>query len=338
MKFSKQKLLEVINNFEGTPMLVAGDLIVDSYIFGEVNRISPEAPVVVVKSTEESRRLGGAGNVASNMACLGADVTLCGVIGDDNSGKALTELMEEKGIKTDSLIVDSSRQTTVKTRVIAHAQQVVRVDREDTHELSDKECKKINKAIESKIDSVKSIVISDYGKGFVTESLCNKLSVLHKDGALGLDRTPLIVDPKQRNFPLYSYASVITPNRLEAEFASGLEIVGRESAIPAGHLLLERWGCDMVLITLGEHGMVLVPKSELAQTVVEIDTVAQEVYDVSGAGDTVSAVFSLALAVGAGAKEAAILANLAAGVVVAEVGTAPILLEQLKHEVESKGE
>lgn len=336
MRSETSDLLGVIDRFAGTPMLVIGDLIVDHYIWGKVDRISPEAPVVVVRSTEENKRPGGAGNVANNLMKLGAAVSICGVVGDDNNGRSLVAMLKEEGIDTSGVLIDRSRQTTVKTRVIAHAQQVVRVDREDTNPLESPYREGIAGVLGTRMHDVKGIIISDYAKGTITAELFERVKKGYDEGLLGLSRVPVVVDPKAPNFSMYSPSSVIKPNRGEAEAASGISISNQKDAVRAGKKLLDEWGCELVLITLGEDGMVLVSRDDGAEAVT-IDTVAREVYDVSGAGDTVSAVFALCLASGATPAQAAELSNVAAGIVVAEVGTVAVSADELRRELQRRG-
>ncbi|MDD2941929.1 MAG: D-glycero-beta-D-manno-heptose-7-phosphate kinase [bacterium] len=313
------ELLNLVEAFVGTEVLVVGDLIVDHYIWGGVNRISPEAPVVVVDVEKEERRLGGAANVAHNLCALGAAVSICGVVGDDLEGRELTDRMERMKIDTKGVFVDRSRPTTIKTRIVAHAQQVVRVDRECRLPLSEAFQESISAEVRAQFARVKSIAVSDYGKGVVTPLIFKRL-----EGQAGINGVPVVVDPKDPNFLNYTGATVIKPNRKEAEQASGMKIATRDDAVGVGHKLLSLWNTDFVLITLGEKGMVLVSRLDEYSEPVAIDTLAQEVYDVSGAGDTVSAVFTLALAAGGSPRHAAELANLAAGIVVAEVGTVAV--------------
>ena len=322
-------LTKLIDRFQDTPMVVVGDLILDHYVWGRVDRISPEAPVVVVHVTEENKRLGGAGNVARNLKTLGAKVTVCGVVGDDDAGRALISMIDELGANSDSVLVDRSRMTTVKTRVIAHSQQVVRVDREIVTPLADTYAHALAAAVQSTFSSTRGIIVSDYAKGTIGAQLFDRISDGVAQGLIGLDKIPVLVDPKAPNFLLYRNASVIKPNRREAEDASGMSIRNRESGVLAAQSLLERWQSEMVLVTLGEHGMVLVGK-DAKQPVIEVETEAREVFDVSGAGDTVSAVFTLALAAGGTPSEAAYLSNLAAGIVVGEIGTVAVEADELR--------
>lgn len=322
-------LLDCIERFRDTPVLVMGDLILDHYVWGKVNRISPEAPVVVVQVTEESKRAGGAGNVAANLLSLGARVSVCGIVGDDDNGRLMVDTLKSQGADINSIMVDRSRPTTVKTRVIAHAQQVVRVDREVVSPISETYSEGLAASVQSRLNTLKGVIISDYGKGTITRSIFDRLQKGESKTQLGLGKVPLLVDPKAPNFSMYVGSTVIKPNRREAEEASGLAITDRASAIRAGNELLKKWNCEMVLITLGEDGMILVSADKSSGKPIEIDTVAREVYDVSGAGDTVSAVFTLALASGATPEQAARLSNYAAGIVVREVGTVAVSRDEL---------
>ena len=326
-----ERLLSLIDKFQNTPILLVGDMMLDHYVWGKVERISPEAPVVVVQVTEESERPGGAALVAHNLVQLGAKVYLGGFIGEDSSGLALKNLLENLGINTDALIVDPERPTTVKTRVIAHSQQVVRVDREKVGTVSGELGVELSKRLAQVMPDTKAMVVSDYAKGAVTETLFDLLD--EKKSQLGFGKYPVVIDPKAPNFSLYRNATVIKPNRAEAARAANMEIPSRAHAISAGEILLRRWGCEIVLITLGEDGMVLVSNSPGLPSTVEIDTTAREVFDVSGAGDTVNAVFTLALATGAEPGDAARLANYAAGLVVAEVGTVAVTAQDLRAAV-----
>jgi len=333
-----RRYLEILEGFSGVPILVVGDLILDHYIWGKVSRISPEAPVVVVNVTTESRRPGGAGNVANNLLALGAKVGICGLVGDDSDGKELVKQLESQGADGSGVIVDRTRRTSVKTRVIAQAQQVVRVDREDIHPLEQAACDSLCKTFRAHLAGTKGVIISDYAKGAISPALFQIIQQETSKGQLGYRKIPVLVDPKGPNFSLYSQATIVKPNRSEATLASGIEITDRATAIQAATALLEKWKCEIILITLGELGMVLVSKVDGALQTAEIDTVARDVYDVSGAGDTVSAVFSLALSAGATPVEAAELANIAAGIVVAEVGTVAVTAADLKQAVIELGE
>lgn len=328
---SAERLHDLVNRFANTPVLVAGDIILDRYIWGKVDRVSPEAPVVVVQVTKEDQRLGGAANVVRNLAELGASALLCGIVGDDESGRNVVRLLDELGVERSGVITDSSRTTTIKTRVIAHHQQIVRIDHEILHPIEADTAQRLATAMSGSFRASKGIVISDYGKGAVCPALFSEVAAGYRSGILGAGKIPVLVDPKSPHFDLYTKATIIKPNRKEAEEASGKSIPNRNTAVDVARLLLDKWKCEMVLITLGEEGMVLVSSVAGDEPVLEIDTEAREVFDVSGAGDTVSAVFSLALAVGATPREACVLSNIAAGIVVGEVGTVPIRLDRLRE-------
>lgn len=330
MKERGRELLSIIERFSGAQILVVGDLILDHYIWGKVERISPEAPVVVVQVTREEQRPGGAGNVVNNLLQLGAKVSICGVVGDDDGGRSLVELLRAAGADVEGVLVDRARRTTIKTRVIAQAQQVVRVDREDICALSPAFSEGIVGVLRSKAANSQAVVLSDYAKGTINKSVFDWIEQGYEQGVLGYRKVPVLVDPKAANFSLYSRATVVKPNRAEAEQASALKIPDRSAGIAAGKALLERWNAEALLITLGEDGMVLVSNVPGEDQEIAIETVAREVFDVSGAGDTVSAVFSLGLAVKANARDAAELANIAAGIVVGEIGTVAVRLEQLR--------
>jgi D-beta-D-heptose 7-phosphate kinase/D-beta-D-heptose 1-phosphate adenosyltransferase len=338
MARASNTLLSIIDRFHDTPITVIGDLILDAYIWGRVNRISPEAPVVVVEVTEESKRPGGAGNVATNLAALGAKTSVLGLVGDDSSGRELLAALTAAGADVGGVIFETDRPTSVKTRVIAHSQQVVRVDREVVTPISNNSSKQLVTALQNGLGKTKGIIVSDYGKGTVQELLFSCLSQWKTKEAGRAANVPVLVDPKSPNFAMYRGSTVIKPNRKEAEEASGIRIKSRADAVRAGKMLRTGWGCEMVLITLGEDGMVLISSTSGADQVVEIDTVAREIYDVSGAGDTVSAVFTLALATGAAPRDAARLANIAAGIVVGEVGTVAVSAAKLRDAVQSGGE
>lgn len=323
-----KSLLPLVDRLSGVPVLVVGDLVLDHYIYGVVDRISPEAPVVVVQVREEDRRLGGATNVVGNIVSLGGRAAVCGVVGDDDAGSEICRQLENLGVDTDGVFVDPSRPTTVKTRVVAHGQQVVRVDREVTTEVNTDLGAKIAAAAKAKLAGMKAVIVSDYAKGVVSEPLFAGLRGESNSGRIGGQSVPILIDPKAPNFHLYAGATIIKPNRGEAERASGVLIRTRDDAAKAGALLLDKWKCEMVLITMGEDGLVLVSKN--FPEAMEVETRAREVFDVSGAGDTVSAAFALSLGAGIGIREAAELANFAAGVVVGEVGTAVVTPSELK--------
>lgn len=319
-----RNFVQLVDSFRTVQILVIGDWILDEFVWGTVERISPEAPVPVVKVTRESFVPGGALNVANNIRSLGGTVYPCGLVGRDLRGRLLVKAMRKEGIDTSGAVYDGARPTTLKTRVVAHSQQVVRFDREDNRELSQEQLKSVLAFAENTLPKADAVVIEDYGKGMVTPELLTY--VLKKAKSLG---KPVLVDPKEKHFSYYRGVTAITPNRKEALSAYGPGPDGRVPDIQeVGKKLLKRFLCEAVLITLGEEGMILFEKKG---TVTKIPTAAREVYDVSGAGDTVIAVFALALAAGARMKEAAVLANHAAGIVVGKLGTATVTPEEIKR-------
>jgi D-beta-D-heptose 7-phosphate kinase/D-beta-D-heptose 1-phosphate adenosyltransferase len=332
----KEQLLATLDKIVSTPILVVGDLILDRYIWGKVDRISPEAPVPVVEVMKTEGRLGGAGNVVRNLATIGAKPTVCGLIGDDEDGRDLMALFEEIGANTAGVIVDRSRPTTVKTRVIAATQQIVRIDREkkvaESHEASERLVEAINKAL----GGSKAVILSDYGKGAVCSEVLDTLQRASAAHQLELGARPLFVDPHPRNYNNYRSMSVAKPNRKEAEIASGCTISSVQEAFAAADVLMRKWNSEMMVITLGEDGMIVKQAGEPKG--VHLETMAQEVFDVSGAGDTVTALFCSALAVGASPTTAGVLANIAAGIVVSEVGTVAVDVNRLRAQVMKWGD
>jgi D-beta-D-heptose 7-phosphate kinase/D-beta-D-heptose 1-phosphate adenosyltransferase len=299
----------------------------DHFIWGKVKRISPEAPVPVVEVASEDLMLGGAANVANNLNCLGSAPLLAGVIGGDKDGDNFVKKLAELSIDGTGIVTDNLRPTTTKTRIIAHHQQVVRFDREEPSPLRVATTAKVLSYIKKAVKRADVVVVSDYAKGLLTGELLSEVKGICKKHS-----RPLAIDPKVEHFDLYKGATVVTPNNYEAEEASGIEIKNKAALKKAGKLLKERLACEALLITRGEHGMDLFEK----QSETHIPTVAKEVYDVSGAGDTVIGVFALSLAAGATFKESAMLANFAAGVVVGKVGTATITQAELA-EAAAKG-
>ena len=311
---------KILSGFKKKRILVIGDLILDRYIWGKVNRISPEAPVPIVEVTSENFLLGGASNVANNIVSLGGHATIVGVAGHDRGGEILRKMLEQRGIRCEGVFW-SSRPTTVKTRVVAHSQQVVRFDREEKAKVDGKVLKGLLGYIHSEISGHDAVIVSDYKKGVVSTELIGEVLKQAKPKKIFVS-----VDPKVGHFHCYKNVSLITPNVVEASIASGMEIKDEKSLVAAGRSLLRKISCDAVLITRGEQGMSLFRKDK----VVHIPTVAKNVYDVTGAGDTVIAAFTLAYATGSSMEEAAVIANHAAGVVVGEVGTAVVTTEQLQ--------
>jgi D-beta-D-heptose 7-phosphate kinase/D-beta-D-heptose 1-phosphate adenosyltransferase len=323
----RKRLNRFIDIFPRTRILVVGDIVLDHYIWGKVSRISPEAPVPVVHVTRESLLLGGAANVVNNIHALGGTVSICGVIGGDEAGRGLTHLLREGGISTDGLFVEKTRPTTIKTRVIAHSQQVVRFDRETKDRIERDMHLRIFDHVKRQInDGIDAIVISDYSKGVVTKDLVRDIVRLaRKKGDIIVS-----VDPKVNHFGMYSGVTILTPNTNEASIATKIDIGDEQSLRKAGTLLLTRLKCDAVLVTRGEHGMSLFQRGG---KITHIPTVAREVFDVTGAGDTVISTLTLAMAAGANMVDAAKISNYAAGIVVGVVGTATVTPDELKQRI-----
>jgi len=317
----RDRFRQIISSFKKSRVMVLGDFILDNFIWGTVSRISPEAPVPVVKVNRESYVPGGSLNVAYNVATLGGNVLPIGVLGKDLHGRMLLKVMRQRGIDTGGVISDASRPTTLKTRIIAHHQQVVRFDKEHTEPISAIDKKAIVNFVKKRIADTQVVIIEDYGKGVISEDLLEEVIQV----ALRAGKR-VLVDPKEKHFDYYQGVTALTPNRYEAYSALGYEVNGKHSVEEVGRKLLSKLRLECLLITLGEEGMALFEKNG---KVSHIPTVAKEVFDVSGAGDTVIAVFALALAAGADFSEAAMLSNLAAGVVVGKLGTATVTETEL---------
>lgn len=315
------KLKAIVSKFKNTKVLVIGDLILDEFIWGEVSRISPEAPVPVVWVRSESFMPGGASNVANNLRSLGASVYLAGVIGDDERGAILKGELDAKGINTRGILVDESRPTTLKTRVVANHQQVVRIDKEKIDHLSGSVMSRMIEYIKDAVKNVDAVIVEDYGKGVIMPALLSRVIPLARQA-----KKIISVDPKEEHFRYYRGISVITPNNHEASKAVGFAIKDGATLKRAGEILLNKLNCKIALITLGENGMAVFRKGKPMK---QIPTVAQEVFDVSGAGDTVIASYTLALASGADPIESAHIANCAAGIVVGKVGIAVVTPKEL---------
>lgn len=312
--------------FSSARIAVIGDLMLDRYTFGSVSRISPEAPVPVLEIEDEQARLGGAANVGNNIRGLSATALMLGVVGQDTSGLILKGIFTDLGFPADGIITDSERPTTVKTRVIAGSQQMLRLDHEAKQNISAATEQKLLSVLEERINDLDAIIIEDYNKGVVTLSLIQKTIALAKK-----TNTPVLVDPKQHNFFEYKGATLFKPNRKEVEDAIGRPLESMEDVEKAGRTLLDRLNAENVLLTLGEKGMMLFEKH--GDGTVTIPTRARKVADVSGAGDTVIATLAVSMACGATVREAAVLANRAAGLVIEELGIVPIYREQLRDAV-----
>jgi D-glycero-beta-D-manno-heptose-7-phosphate kinase len=311
----------------GAPLLVIGDLMVDRFIRGAVHRLSPEAPVPVVDVQEERSMPGGAGNVASNIAALGGNVSLISVIGPDADGDHLLSSLRERRVSVDDIVRDDARPTILKTRIIAGHQQVVRFDRENRAPLSHEVLGRLLARTKALLPKVKGVIVSDYGKGVVSTALLKTLLPL----ARRLKKF-VTVDPKVEHFQRYRGVDCITPNLKEAaEGMRALPPKTDEDVDALGRQILKRLKCRTVLITRSERGMSLYDASGKTT---HIASQAQEVFDVTGAGDTVISVFSLALAGGCSFPEAAVISNAAAGVVVGKLGTATVDMAELRRAVQ----
>ncbi|HSI63224.1 MAG TPA: D-glycero-beta-D-manno-heptose-7-phosphate kinase [Candidatus Saccharimonadia bacterium] len=317
-----------LETFSTRRILVVGDVMLDHFVRGNVRRISPEAPVPVVEVAEETFNPGGAANVACNIAAFTKSVFLMGRIGQDMQGGQLKQLLQEDGVNTDPMLVSGSIPTISKSRVVARQQQIVRVDREKLVRLTDDELREVEQKLDAYAEKLDAIILEDYGKGFITAPLLEVVTrVARKKNLL------VTVDPSPRNPIPWNGVDLVKPNRLEAFAAAGIE----DSHLPVppeqneelqhvGRTLLERWDTKMVLVTLGEQGMMLFQRDCEAH---HIPTRAREVYDVSGAGDTAIAVLTLALAAGMKPEDAADVANHASGIVVGKLGTACVTPAEL---------
>src|SRR6266404_3095371 len=315
VNLSPRRAQELLDNMINRNIVVLGDVMLDEFLWGDVTRISPEAPVPVVDIRRESTHLGGAANVLANLVALGAKACVVGVVGDDFAGERIHSSVRDKStFQADgSLVTDNSRPTTIKTRIIAQNQMVVRADREHRIPVNGKTEELIIAAVKSALETAHALVVSDYDKGVVTPRI---LAQVLPD-AYG--RMPVLIDPKMRNFDAYSPATLITPNHYEALRMANLEEDSDEGLKLAARAIRGRLSCDAVLITRGDRGMMLV---EGDRDPINVDTAAREVFDVTGAGATVIAALAAALAAGASMIEAAVLANHAAGIVVGKLGTA----------------
>jgi D-glycero-beta-D-manno-heptose-7-phosphate kinase len=323
----RDRFATALTRFPDRQVLIVGDLMLDVFVWGDVQRISPEAPVPVVDVRDETQLLGGTANVANNVASLGGKAVVAGVVGNDHSGREVVRMLRKVGVPTEGLIVEDRRPTTVKTRIIAQNQQVVRYDRELRRPLQKASLDKLVEYVEERSTSAGALIVSDYAKGVVTPDLMDAVRRLDLPA-----RFPVIVDPKIEHTELYRRVTLVTPNHHEASRMSGIEITDSDSLVAAGRKLLRHLQCESVLITRGRDGMALFDQTGEMTT---IPTVARRVYDVTGAGDTVIATLALGLVAGLTTTEAALLANIAAGIVVGEVGTAVVTAERLLEAIQN---
>jgi rfaE bifunctional protein kinase chain/domain len=316
-----RRLVALVRRLRGVRVLVVGDLMLDHFIRGRVERISPEAPVPVVHVTDEEDCPGGAGNVVSNVAALGGRASIAGIVGRDAAGARLRAVLEAVGADTSGIVAAREVRTIRKTRIIAHHQQVVRFDREEAPPPDGPAARRLQAWVLGRLRRVDVLVVSDYGKGTIGPALLEALAAAHA-------RRPFtwVVDPKRSNFPHYRRASLVKPNLQEAAAAAEVEIRDAASLRTAGTRLLARWDAEAVLVSRGEQGMALFRRGHGIR---EFASAARDVFDVTGAGDTVVATCALALGAGATLEEAAVLANHAAGIVVGKSGTATITAAEL---------
>lgn len=321
---SARRLTELMRRFADTRLLVVGDVMLDRFVWGEVERISPEAPVPVVRVVSEERRLGGAANVVANLRGLEARAAVASVVGEDEAGSWITTRLKELDVPTRGVFRDPAVRTTEKRRIMGlpRPQQVARLDYESEDGPSEATSRRLTRFVARHASGVDGIVVSDYGKGVVASGL------LELTGDLARDKGLLVaVDPKRANHDRYLDAALVTPNKAEAAEASGVAVSDEASLRKAGRRLLEKWRCEAILVTLGEDGMSLFRRDGSFR---RFPTTARAVFDVTGAGDTVVAVGALALAAGGSSEEAATLANLAAGLVVSRLGTTPVGARELR--------
>jgi D-beta-D-heptose 7-phosphate kinase/D-beta-D-heptose 1-phosphate adenosyltransferase len=322
-RLTPERLEQILQRARDVRVLVIGDVMLDTYLWGNASRISPEAPVPVVRVADESRALGGAANVATNVVALGASCTIAGVVGADSAGTELVTELEQAGIDATGLAVLRARPTTVKTRVMVRHQQVARYDRESDADLNDEEAEIVMRAIRQRVDAVDAVVLEDYNKGVLVPGVIH--AAIKAANAAG---KPVVVDPKFRRFFEYKGATIFKPNLVELGAAM------REPAQPDNSDWMQHTrtelGCEHLLVTLGEEGMALATSNH---GFLRVPTVAKSVYDVSGAGDTVTACLAVALSTGASVEEAAVLANHAAGIEVSKAGVATVSPDELRDVV-----
>ncbi len=312
-----------IDDFKNVTALVIGDLMIDEYLWGSVDRISPEAPVPVVCVEKQSHTLGGAGNVINNLVAMEAKVLAIGTAGTGKAGQMIFEKLESLGIETDGIVSEPQRPTTRKTRVIASNQQVLRIDREIKRNINADTLERLVKIIKDKILQVNLIILSDYDKGLLTKDLVAQTVKLAKK-----HKVIILADPKSLDFSKYEQVSILTPNKKEASLATNMDIKSEKDLFAAGYKIMDQVKLERLIITCGKDGMVLFEKGKDPYT---IESKARQIFDVSGAGDTVISFLGLGLAIGASFKDSAKIANTAAGIVVAKIGTATASIDELRE-------
>ncbi len=319
------KLKSIVDTFPEKRVLVLGDVMVDEYIWGNVDRISPEAPVPVVLEKNREKRPGGALNVINNLIALGTSPLIAGVTGRDRGGKYIREYLQANKIDTNGIIEIPEKPTTSKTRIIGNSQQIMRLDTESSEEISDRAITELLEYIDTCSDEISGIIVSDYNKGLINAKILNMVRKLKNEKKIFV-----AVDPEVRHYKLYSGISLITPNHNEAGACAGIPIDDKTTLDKVAKKIIDEINPDLLLVTLGENGMMLC-KSDGSFT--RVPTVARHVFDVTGAGDTVIAVFTLAMICGAEPVESAVLSNIAAGYVVGEIGSTVIPFEILKEQI-----
>lgn len=323
MSMDKSRLNSLFKKLEHDKVLVFGDLMIDEFLYGEVSRISPEAPVPILRYNLHSTVLGGAANAAANIAALGGKPYLVGCIGQDDSGDQLVNELTSSGFSGEGIVVDSDRQTTKKTRIIADTQHIVRIDKEDKKDISEKIAKLVEKKLEVGIKSAGAVLISDYQKGTVHKRVVANLIDAAKESSL-----PVVVDTKAVAVDAFNGATILTPNVDELKRISNIDIIDLKSLTEASSWLLDAANAEAVLVTRAEHGMTLFSRDKTSR---HFPAHSVEVSDVTGAGDTVASTIALSLAVGLSFEEAITIANYAAAVVVRKVGTAVASPDEILH-------
>jgi D-beta-D-heptose 7-phosphate kinase/D-beta-D-heptose 1-phosphate adenosyltransferase len=321
MKIGKERAVEIINQIGEKKIIVIGDVMLDRYFWGGVSRISPEAPVPVIDVVDETFHLGGAANVANNLKTLGVQPILCGLVGDDNSGRIFRDIATENGIDIDGLFIDVERPTTVKTRIIGNNQQIARLDRESRELISNRGERYIIEFVKS-IENLGGIILEDYNKGVLSQILIREIISYSKKNNI-----QVFVDPKFDNFFSFNEVTVFKPNRKEASKALNMPFKNHDDIIEAGKKLLNAIKCQYVMLTLGADGMMLFDNKG---NIEQIPTKARHVADVSGAGDTTVATLAACMSTGADFIESSMIANIAAGHVVEQPGIVSIKREELK--------
>jgi rfaE bifunctional protein kinase chain/domain len=324
LKIAPQKLRGIFTKSKNKKIAVVGDVMLDRYVYGYVNRISPEAPVQVVDTKATEHKLGGAANVANNIKSLEAEPVLIGIIGDDYDGDHFLETMKKQNLSVKGIFKDKTRPTTCKTRVIAHSQHIIRIDSEIKMDVMGRIAEDMFRFIKTNIKTFESVILQDYNKGVLPKEMINRIIKL-----CNANDKPVYVDPKFDNFFEYKDVTIFKPNRKEIQDALGIRIDGDDSAFDAGEKILNLLGSKWLVLTRGEKGMMLFDKEKGKTVVYNIPTRALKVADVSGAGDTVISTLAVTLAGGANIKEAIVLANHAAGLVCEEVGIVPIYKKDL---------